>query len=372
MADQVPHDEEVRRETHLADHAQLVVDPLLDLGGQLTVATVRPLGDEVAEIAVLVPALRNGEPGQQDLPELQIDRGPFGDEQGVVGSPGITLLREEVAHLARRFQIELLRVETETVLITLVRPGLDAEKHIVGFGLARIRVVAVIRREQRSVDVPGDLEQIVHDLLLGRDPVVLHLDEEVLPAEDILVHAGRLEGGAVVAHLTDVPLFARSVGGQQLGNVAPETPAPGDDPLAVLRKDLGVHARLVVVAVQIGQRRQLHQVAVAGVAHRQQGHVIADVFTTRGAIETRAGGEVSLDADDRLDPNLLSGLVEIDHAVEHPVVGDRHRRLPVVGSGSHEILDPRRTVEHRELGVHMQMSEAVAGQRFLHRRTTPM
>ena len=54
--------------------------------------------------------------------------------------------------------------------------------------------------------------------------MVLDLDEEVVLAEDVLVHAGGGDGAVVVTHLTDVALFAGGVGGQQLRHVPPRHP----------------------------------------------------------------------------------------------------------------------------------------------------
>ncbi len=41
------------------------------------------------------------------------------------------------------------------------------------------------------------------------------------------------------------------------------------------------------------------------------------------------------------------------------MVGDRHRRLAVVGGGLDDFLDPGGAVEHRELAVHVEMHEAL-------------
>ena len=51
VADQVPHDEEIRRETHRADHPELELHPLDDGSGERgAVPFVRPLNREVPEI----------------------------------------------------------------------------------------------------------------------------------------------------------------------------------------------------------------------------------------------------------------------------------------------------------------------------------
>jgi hypothetical protein len=154
--------------------------------------------------------------------------------------------------------------------------------------------------------------------------------------------------------------------------VASETPTPGDDAFAVAGEQFGVHPGLVVVAVEISHRGQLHEVLVAGVVHRQQRAVVANVVAPRRAVVARPRGDVRLDADDRLDSGLTSRPVEVDDAVEDAVIGDGEGGLAVEGCSVDDVAHARRPVEHRELGVDVQMCEAVAGQRILHEGTTPM
>jgi hypothetical protein len=45
------------------------------------------------------------------------------------------------------------------------------------------------------------------------------------------------------------------------------------------------------------------------------------------------------------------------------VVGDADRRLAVGSCGTHELTDARRAVEHRELGVHVQVGERIRQRR---------
>ena len=75
---------------------------------------------------------------------------------------------------------------------------------------------------------------------------------------------------------------------------------------------------------------------------------------------------IGLDADDRLYPGLASRLVEIEDAVHVAVVGDPDRRLTVGHRSGNDIRHPGRTVEHRELGVLVQV-----GKRCAHGRTPP-
>ena len=60
-----------------------------------------------------------------------------------------------------------------------------------------------------------------------------------------------------------------------------------------------------------------------------------------------------------LIPALRGRLVQLERAVHVPVVGDADRGLPVGGGRGHDLADPRRTVEHRVLGVEVQMDEGV-------------
>ena len=59
----------------------------------------------------------------------------------------------------------------------------------------------------------------------------------------------------------------------------------------------------------------------------------------------------------RLDARGLGRGVQLERAVHVAVVGDADRRLPVGRGGRDDLADPRRPVEHRVLGVEMQMDE---------------
>ena len=65
--------------------------------------------------------------------------------------------------------------------------------------------------------------------------------------------------------------------------------------------------------------------------------------------------EVGLDADDRLDPVLVAGLVVLHGAVHHAVVGEPERRLIERGGALCQRVDAAGAVEHRVLGVNMEV-----------------
>ena len=154
--------------------------------------------------------------------------------------------------------------------------------------------------------------------LLGQAGV-LQLDEDVLGAEQVRQAADLGHGAVLVA----VP--------EQHGDAAAHAPGEGDEALAVLGEQVPVGARLVVVAFEVGACAELDQVLVAGLVTSQQREVRVALLDsgTRVAI----GGHVQLEADDGLDALPARGVVELDHAAQRAVVGERD-------GGHAELLGP--------------------------------
>ena len=87
---------------------------------------------------------------------------------------------------------------------------------------------------------------------------------------------------------------------------------------------------------------------------------VVDAAPAHRPLEARLGRLVGLDADDGLDPGLVGRLVEVEDAVHVAVVGDPDRRLAVRHRPGDDVGHPGRTVEHRELGVLVQVGERCA------------
>ncbi len=141
-------------------------------------------------------------------------------------------------------------------------------------------------------------------------------------------------------------------------------------PLVVLLEQLPVHPRLVVVALEEREARQLDQVAVAGLVLGEQREVVVELPATfgvaAGVVEaTTPGGalaavvvrHVGLGADDRLDALAPALLVELERAVHVAVIGDADGGLPVGDRLGDQLVEARRAVEHRELGVDVEVAE---------------
>jgi len=67
--------------------------------------------------------------------------------------------------------------------------------------------------------------------------------------------------------------------------------------------------------------------------------------------EAGAGGDVGLDADDRLDVAAARLPVEVDDAVEGAVVGDGAGLLPQLSHAVEELRNAGEAVEEAEFGV---------------------
>ena len=183
--DEVGDDEEVAR-VALGDD-----DVLLE--GRLLAGVVRhPVGEAALEAGLdlldeprrLVLALGAGEPGHvAPLPLGEGDLAPLGDEQGVVARLG--QLAPQVAHLLGGLEVEVVGVELEPVGVHQRRAGLDAEQRRVRLGVLGPRVVQVVGRDERQLEVAREPDEVLLRAPLDVEAVVHELDVDVLVAEDV-------------------------------------------------------------------------------------------------------------------------------------------------------------------------------------------
>ena len=155
-------------------------------------------------------------------------------------------------------------------------------------------------------------------------------------------------------------------------DVAPEATGRGDDPVMVLVEQIPIDLGLAVIPLHEGPAGELDEVLVADVVLGEQGQVVVGLLAALGlspgvvdpaasqrqALESVVVGHVGLDADDRLDTGCSRGLVERQDPVHVAVVGDADGRLAVGGRGRHDVVDPGGAIEHRVLGVDVEVGEA--------------
>ena len=361
VVDQVGHDEEVRRKALGADDVDLV-------GGAGRVAVRQAAREPPRQAGVhLVPqpgclvvpvGHREHRHPVARRPHIGVGLHPLGDQQGGVARRG-NLVVPQGAHLGRGFEVVAVAVELEPVGVRQGLTGLHAQQRLVVVRGIAGDVVAVVGGQRRNVERAADLEQPVAHPPLDVQAVIHQLEEVVVRPEDLPPPRGRLQRLAVLAQpQPGLHLTGRAAGG-------------GDDAGGVLGDDLGVHPRpLAQLTLERGQRRQPEQVAQPGRVlgdHGQVGigpaarHVVGLLVRispeNAPGVEPGPGGDVGLHADDRLDPGVGRLVVELAGAEHVSVIGHADRRhLQPLRLGQHR-RDLRGTIQHRILGVVMQVHE---------------
>jgi hypothetical protein len=223
--------------------------------------------------------------------------------------------------------------------------------------------VAVVGGHEADTQVLRDLDELRVGRPLPVDAVVLQLDEVVLGTEDVAVLGGRCERGVSVACQ------------QQLVDLGAQAARQADEAGGVLGEKLLVGPWLVPVPLEVRSRRQPHQVAVPLLVAGQHDQMVVGLDLAAataagehglvarrspGALgEPAAGRHVQLAADDGLDPVPPSRTEEVQGPEHVAVIGHRHRRHALLGGRAHEIVDPAGAIEHRVLGVDVQVDERV-------------
>ncbi len=210
-----------------------------------------------------------------------------------------------------------------------------------GLRVALEQVVGVVRRDERVVELARQLDEALVDDLFFRHPVAHDLDVEPV-AEDVAEHLRVLLRRRVVV----LEQRRRDHRGHAAGE--------DDQPFVMLRQQIHVDPRLVVVALEETGRDQRREISIAGVARGEQGDVR---FIAHGAVESAARGDVGLAPDDRDEPLRLRRVVELDRAEHHPVVRERDAGRSVGVRLLAQRVDAARAVQQRVLAVDMQMDE---------------
>ena len=346
VADEVLHDEDVSRIAELADDGQLLVEPFAQLRRDLAVLRAYAGLGHVAQMLLGRGARRHGEGGQLQLAERKLDVDHLRDADRVLERLGV--VREERGHLLGTLQIELRVVDhLEAVLRVDRLTALDADHHVLRLGVLRLHVVDVVRRDERDTRPARHLTHALEHGLLFRHAVLHQLEEVVALSEDLLMLDGDLAGRLDALVLDRARELSLQAGRER------------DEPLRMRSEDLPVHARAVVIAVEMRRRDERNEIPVAREVLREEDEVegFAVTFETRVALEAIRARDVRLDADDRLDARLVRRDVEIDRTVERSVIGERDRRHAELFRARDQIGDAREPVQQAVLAVGVKVNE---------------
>ena len=170
---------------------------------------------------LLLHPLRRHERREVQFAVFQFELAHLRDVEG--GVAGLRKIREHLPHLRGRLQEELGGVELQAVGVRLDLLLLDAEQDVVWFGIRLVRVVDVVRGDDRDAELARQPEQAGEDGALVRHAMVLDLQEEVPAPEDVAVGGGGFPG------------LLRLAGKQQPGHLAGQAPGQADQAFGPLR-----------------------------------------------------------------------------------------------------------------------------------------
>ena len=120
-----------------------------------------------------------------------------------------------------------------------------------------------------------------------------------------------------------------------------------------------VNARLVIIAGEMRLGGELDEIFVAGRVPGEQTEMMINVAPAAAGFlfQPAARRDIHLAADDGFDALFARGLVKINRAVEHAVVGDGERGEFQFMGLVHQPVQPAGAIEQRILGVQMEMNK---------------
>ena len=223
-------------------------------------------------------------------------------------------IRKQCFHLFFGLNVILSALITHTIFVRQFLTGLQTQQNVVWLHIIRIRIMHVIRCNQRNPRLPAHAQQaLIHQLLL-RNPMILKLQKEIPLSEN-----------ALVPQCCFFTLFVESARHVSL-HFSCQTRTQRNDALVKLFQHLQVYSRFVIIALGKSAGHDLHQIVIACVILCQQHQVIIAVFIALPRLFTESGARCHIDltSKNRMNPCCLRRTIEINHAIHHTMVCDRH------------------------------------------------
>ena len=191
-ADEIPDDEEVVGEAELVDHVEFTIQPRHHLGRQLPidasprivgVSLPQPFEAQLPQPVFRGDVLRQGVDGKVPAAKIEVDGHAVGDL--LAAAEGLFPAGKRRVHLLRRAKIELVAVHLHPVRVAEELARVDAQEHVLRFGVLAKDVVHVAGGHGGQAHAVGQVRGRLQHHPLHLQPVVLQLDE-VTVAEDLL------------------------------------------------------------------------------------------------------------------------------------------------------------------------------------------
>lgn len=216
---------------------------------------------------------------------------------------------------------------------------------LLGARVFAAQVVDVVGRDDPDAVLLGERRHAFDHALLFGEPVSLNLEIEAVGGKDL----------TVFEDLAAKVLFGSAQGSSV--DFARETGAHADEAAGVLAEDVLVDPRLVVEPIDVGHRREAHEVAVTFLVPREQREVEERAPRRPLLLEPAPRGDVGLHADDRPDAFGSALPIELDRPEEVAVIGEGERVHAALLRRSDELRYRHRSVEEAEVAVDVQVDE---------------
>ena len=204
--------------------------------------------------------------------------------------------------------------------------------------------MCVVGSHQRNARFPGKTDQLWQNHIVLFQTVILQFDVVVSFPEKVLVVQRCLFGTLIVT------------GQNRLGHFPGQAGRKADQAFVVLFQQFLVHAGLGIKPLQKAGADHLDQVFVAGFIFAEQHKVVVAVNAV-DLVESGAGSNIHLAADNGTDTSRHCRIVELHAAIHNAVVGDGHGGLAQLFDAVEQFVDSARTVQQAVFGMQMQMGK---------------
>ena len=193
FAHEVPNDQEVVRETKLANDAKLAIQTRHDLVGELPVdqalrvvrvTSLEPFDAEFAKVFVGRETVGGREDREKTFPKFKIEFATIRDIKGAPHRVGV--LGNRVEHLLAALEIEFRRIHAHPIRVRAHLTGVDAQRKVLRVRIFVKHVVNVVRRDRWNTELFRELKFFLQRNLLIVEPVILQF-HIITVAEKLLV-----------------------------------------------------------------------------------------------------------------------------------------------------------------------------------------